>query len=72
MIRDEGGEPESLPSPVLNHEESWSIWMIVRAFDWKALPYSGGLLDQPDWLLNDLLNLESEYRRLRDEIKPNG
>lgn len=69
MIRDEGGEPEELPSPVLNREESWSIWMIVRAFDWKALPHAGGLLDQPDWLLNDLLNLESEYRRLRDEIK---
>jgi hypothetical protein len=38
--------------------------------NWRFLPYSGGLLDQPDWLLGDLLALNQTSNQLREQIKP--
>jgi hypothetical protein len=42
---------------------------MMRALDWKYLPYAGGLLDQPDWLINDLLTIEGAYHRMKDTNK---
>jgi len=28
--------------------------MLLEATDWKWMPTEGGILDQPDWLLEDL------------------
>jgi hypothetical protein len=44
----------------------------MEAFDWKYLPYAGGLLDQPDWLIADLLTIQHEKAVIEKEIKKNG
>jgi len=33
---------------------SWRVWQIVEMFGWQQLPAGGGLLDQPEWLWDDL------------------
>lgn len=40
----------------------------MHALDWRFLPYPGGLLDQPELLMNDLLQIEAEYQRLKESI----
>ena len=44
-----------------NYPESLAIWKLMRATDWKHLPYPGSLLEQPDWLISDLLNISTVY-----------
>jgi hypothetical protein len=34
--------------------------MMCEALDWRHLPYSGGILDQPDWLMEDLMTIAAE------------
>jgi len=36
---------------------SLAIYKMMVATDWRHLPYPGGLLDQPDWLMADLFTL---------------
>lgn len=53
-------------------EASWDIWLTMRAFDYKFLPLAGGLLDQPDSMMHDIITIESEYNRLQNEMRKNG
>jgi len=38
--------------------------------DWKHLPFSGGLMEQPNWLIEDLLTLSSRASQIREMLKP--
>lgn len=49
-------------------ERSWPIWQWMEATGWKFLPYAGGLLDQPDWLLRDLLTVSAISERVRKQV----
>lgn len=41
----------------------------MRATGWRFLPYAGGLLDQPEWIMHDLIELTAEHNRLEKELE---
>jgi hypothetical protein len=41
----------------------------VRKIGWSVLPYPGGLLDQPEWLIDDLLAINEASERVEDQIR---
>ncbi len=46
-------------------EESLALYALCRATEWHVLPESGGLLDQPDWFLHDMVIIGQRYSHLR-------
>ena len=46
----------------------------MEGFDWKFLPEPGGLLDQPDWLMDDLTTISWRKNVIEDMLKeaPSG
>ena len=51
-------------------EASWSVYEKMEAFAdgygaWRFLPHPGGLLEQPEWLMEDLLT----WRWLANKVK---
>jgi hypothetical protein len=67
---------EAHPSP--EDDEDWTlykpefsiaIYKMMVATDWRHLPYPGGLLDQPDWLLADLFTLAWRKNALKEMSK---
>ncbi len=61
-------DEEEAPQSWINPDESYGVWVMVRATEWRHLPYPGGLMDQPEWLMHDLLAFDAELRRLEGEI----
>ena len=54
---------------MLNKPEfSWSAWKILESFGWEKLPYEGGLLDQPDWLMDDLMTISWRKGVVKDML----
>jgi hypothetical protein len=53
--------PPELPEQVILHdpEAAWHAWGLMEMTDWRFLPRAGGLLDQPEALLEDILTLAS-------------
>jgi len=47
---------------------SMAIWKAMEATSWRHLPFPGGLLDQPDWLIHDLYTLAWRKQVLRDQL----
>jgi hypothetical protein len=43
-------------------------WIIWRFFDRKALPFSGGFMEQPLWVIEDMMTIEAQYNSLEEEI----
>lgn len=39
----------------------------MRALGFRFLPVAGGLLDQPEQLMADVLAIEAEYERMKDQ-----
>jgi hypothetical protein len=64
---DDGDGPDTLE--LNNPELSWQIWTRMEATGGKHLPYPGALLDQPDWLMQDLFVITGEARRREKEQK---
>ena len=50
-------------------ELSLSIWNAMEATGWQHLPFPGGLLDQPDWLIHDLYVLAWRKHVLRRQLE---
>lgn len=46
-------EPDDWDPPV-DLEHSWKVWTLLESTGWRHLPVEGGLLDQPELLLEDL------------------
>ena len=38
----------------------------MQATDWNFLPFPGGLLDQPEWIMDDLFIIQSEAELIRN------
>jgi hypothetical protein len=50
-------------------DKAWRAWSMMSATDWKHLPEGGGLLDQSEALMNDVLSIEFMHRRLRAQAE---
>jgi hypothetical protein len=50
-------------------ERSWKVWTLLEATGWRHLPLPGGLLDQPDWLLSDLMTITAISERARKQVQ---
>jgi hypothetical protein len=48
---------------------SWWNWLVWRFFNKSALPFSGGFMEQPVWVVEDLMSIEAEYIRLEEELR---
>lgn len=48
---------------------SLPIWKAMEATSWRHLPFPGGLLDQPDWLIHDLYVLAWRRHVLDEQLK---
>jgi hypothetical protein len=53
---------------------SWRIFQILEATrdeygNWRHLPFAGGVLNQPGWLLDDLLALKSVSRKFESQLE---
>ena len=51
---------------------SWMVWVRMEATGWKFLPYPGGLLEQPDWLMQDLFRIRAASERVKETLKNRG
>lgn len=56
---------------------SWSVyewWVIWRASNYQTLPFAGGLVDQPAWLIDEfwMLNAVEEFYSLQEEMAQLG
>lgn len=67
-----------LESKVLEDDADWTlnepdlslaIWKAMEATNWQHLPYPGGLLDQPEWLLVDLYTLAWRKAVIKESLK---
>lgn len=57
--------------PLNDFETSWSVWVRMEATGWRFLPYPGGLLDQPEWLMQDLFRIRAASERMKGK-NPHG
>ena len=48
---------------------AWETWLAWRAGERKFLPYGGGLLEQPEGLMQSLWRLDDLYDRVQHQIK---
>lgn len=55
---------DDLPLLPINRVESYDIWIKWRFFEKRLLPFPGGFLSQPQWVLDDLVNIEAMYQRV--------
>lgn len=51
---------------LLNHPDSFLVWQLWRASDYRASLRD--LLEQPEWLSEDMLRIERLYRRVKDLV----
>jgi hypothetical protein len=65
-------EEEPFPERVRLQEPALSllIYQLMEATGWKFAP--SVLLNEPDWLLQDLLKITSLSNKVRKELHPNG
>lgn len=47
-------------------EEAWSAFTGLEATDWRFLPYSGGLMDQPELLMRNVYRIKALSNALRE------
>lgn len=41
----------------------------MEATGGRHLPYPGGLMDQPEWLMEDLFTISAEAQRVKRDLK---
>jgi hypothetical protein len=71
-----GEAGDDLPDVIHLHDEveAMAVWPDWVALERKFLPYAGGLVDQPERLMSDLLTLDGlvakMQRQVNDQHKP--
>lgn len=53
-------------------DDIWPVWLQMRGMDWHFLPYGGGLLEQPGWMMEGIIKLETMYQRIKQELSPDA
>lgn len=48
---------------------AWKTWTRMEATGWKYLPVAGGLLDQPEALMEDLLAIAAMNTGVKEQVK---
>lgn len=56
-MSDDREEPEQWEPP-LDLETAWSVWTLLKSMGWEFLPKEGGVLDQPEQLMQDVAKVE--------------
>lgn len=51
-------------------EASWKVWVLLQGLDWSHLPYEGGILEQPEVLMNDLVTISWRKSIIKEMLKP--
>ena len=46
---------------------SWKLWLMLEAIEWKFLPVDGNLLDQPEWLMDDLMTIAFQSQIVKQQ-----
>lgn len=61
---EEGGDiPEAdLAGDWDDMEEAWTAYTLMESTKWQFLPYAGGLLDQPEALMRNILRISNIVR----------
>lgn len=49
-------------------ETSWWNWIVWRFFEKHALPFSGGFMEQPTWVIEDMMTIEAQYHKVKELI----
>ncbi len=57
-------EDEDLPVLPISSVASYDVWAQWHFFGKRIPPYAGGFLEWPEWLLNDLINIEAMHKRV--------
>lgn len=70
LRKEDLAEDDSAEWGLVDPEVSWQVYKLMEALDWKFLPYAGGLLDQPEWLIHDLLVISWRKRVVEEMLKP--
>lgn len=47
-------------------EEAWGAYTQMEATGWHHLPYAGGLLDQPELLMQNIYRIANAVRQRRE------
>jgi hypothetical protein len=48
---------------------AWQMFTWLEACDWQHLPCEGGLLDQPEALMDDLATISHRKSQLKEMLK---
>lgn len=51
-------------------EYSWEVWQLMEATGWDHLPFAGGLLDQPEDLMADLIAISARRTEVEELLVP--
>lgn len=46
-------------------DTAWRVWTQLEAVDWRMLPFAGGLLDQPEALMDDVFAIAGAYSSVK-------
>jgi hypothetical protein len=67
-LLENGEEPpdNELTGTAEDMEFAWQTFTLMQATAWRFLPFSGGLLDQPQLLMDNLFTLASQYNEIKD------
>jgi len=61
---------EDLPDVFISNDLDlvWRLWVWAENTGWRHLPMAGGLLDQPESLMDDLMAVQFASSRLRESL----
>ena len=63
-----GNDDDNYDVEIKNLNASWWNWLVWRFFDKSVLPFSGGFMEQPAWIIDDMMTIDAEYYRLKEQF----
>ncbi len=49
-------------------ELAWRAWTMIQATGWRFLPCPGGLLDQPESLMDDIMAIAISSQQIKSDM----
>lgn len=47
---------------------AWRAYTLLESIEWRALPVAGGLLEQPEALMDDIATISWREKQIRDRL----